>query len=697
MGLGDVLSLIAFLAAAVGASTIVEAFEGPGLVGHLMAGLFLGPAGFDVVPDSFLDGLSGLGQVGLMMLVFEGGMTMDMRLLRSSGGRAFTLALTGTVLPVMLGWGTMLLLGYGSMEAFASGTALSSTAIGFTLQLMRDVGLLCSRIGQIISAAAMIDDVLSLIVLAILQSAEDGVNVWYISRPVISSVAVVLVGGLLKQIVNTGFKRIFPADDECQIHTTEVSICRTAECAAIGPPAEHSVSQIENGGPSDGDSRRCECSVHDAESVKISETRDPKAMNVSSARGLEDRPEPREGMRAEGGGCVREGRDGDGGGRLLFAGAMRPLSNYRKYRRPVLLSFMTGSVCLLSWGADSLYSSSLLGTFAAGVVWSDLPLAHLLWEEHAVPYIPGLSMLFFSSTVAFVIPGDALFETSALTHGLVLTVAAILGKFFSGLWATHVHHPCFMGAAMTVGAAMIGRGELGFLLASDSLDSDLIGDVAFSSIVWALLLATVLGPFFFKLALSRFSLSEDLLEDLTSRGGKSGTSHPNASAHNHPSQEECLSPSGETLSSGTCGTNYAPTELEATTSRRYLPVLLTEPTQTSSLDGSNNGAKHPVHFGGKHGKARAEMELRSCSAPGYTQRYRETLSRCGAPLSIVGLDLSDVRGRGKLPKAPRRRRPNRQVWSDGSSGSSRSCSGSDSGLDSPNSSPRSKESCRTWG
>ena len=70
-----------------------------------------------------------------------------MQVLRSVGVRAFVLAFIGTLFPVVLGWLAMWTLGFPFKESIASGTALSSTAIGFTLRLMQDANMLTTRTG----------------------------------------------------------------------------------------------------------------------------------------------------------------------------------------------------------------------------------------------------------------------------------------------------------------------------------------------------------------------------------------------------------------------------------------------------------------------------------------------------------------------------------------------------------------------
>ena len=91
-----------------------------------------------------------------------------------AGRTGSSIGIDSTILPVALGAPLMIALKYEWMAAVASGTALSSTAIGFTLRLMSDLGLMETPQGQLITAAAMLDDVFSLVLLAMLQVLVDG-------------------------------------------------------------------------------------------------------------------------------------------------------------------------------------------------------------------------------------------------------------------------------------------------------------------------------------------------------------------------------------------------------------------------------------------------------------------------------------------------------------------------------------------
>ena len=164
-----VLSLIAYGAALWLGGEIAHALGCPALVGEIVTGMALGPHAGRLLPAELASAVVTAGQVGLLLMVAEGGLRMDLAVLRSQGLRASVLAITGAIFPVIFGTGVMLWLGHGWIPSVASGVALSSTAIGFALRMMSELHLFETAQGQLIVAAAMLDDVVSLILLAMLQ------------------------------------------------------------------------------------------------------------------------------------------------------------------------------------------------------------------------------------------------------------------------------------------------------------------------------------------------------------------------------------------------------------------------------------------------------------------------------------------------------------------------------------------------
>merc|ERR1711904_760093 len=94
----------------------------------------------------------------------------DIPVLKKMGGKATAVALSGVVFPMVMSYLLFAAMGFGVMEGLACGSALAS-GIGFTLTLMKDLDLLATPLGQLVAAAAMIDNVSSMVPLAILQGA----------------------------------------------------------------------------------------------------------------------------------------------------------------------------------------------------------------------------------------------------------------------------------------------------------------------------------------------------------------------------------------------------------------------------------------------------------------------------------------------------------------------------------------------
>jgi Kef-type K+ transport system membrane component KefB len=172
------------------AGILLAKCQAPALVGHIGMGMLWKSAG--LLPAEFAKPFEAVGAVGLMLMLFDGGVNMDIPVLKRMGGKATAVALSGVVFPMLMAWGLFSALGFGTMEGLACGSALASTGIGFTLTLMKDMDLLSTPLGQLIAAAAMIDDVSSMVLLAILQGAtalvETGdLELMAMLKPVIAS------------------------------------------------------------------------------------------------------------------------------------------------------------------------------------------------------------------------------------------------------------------------------------------------------------------------------------------------------------------------------------------------------------------------------------------------------------------------------------------------------------------------------
>jgi len=145
-------------------------------VGGILAGILVGPQVLNwVEPNEFLTALS---ELGVMFLLFKVGLEVRSSELFRVGGTALLAATAGVVVPFFLGWGILLAWGEPQMEAIFVGAAMVATSVGITAQVLASKQLLAATASKIILAAAVIDDVLGLLILAAVSSmARGSVNI----------------------------------------------------------------------------------------------------------------------------------------------------------------------------------------------------------------------------------------------------------------------------------------------------------------------------------------------------------------------------------------------------------------------------------------------------------------------------------------------------------------------------------------
>ena len=149
-----------------------ERLNQPGIVGEILAGVLIGPSVLGLIaPSEFLTALSDLGA---MFLLFRVGLEVRSSELMKVGGTATLVACSGVVVPFLMGWGILILWGSPSNEAIFVGASMVATSVGITAQVLSAKGLLHAVSSKIILAAAVIDDVLGLLVLAVVSSLTHG-------------------------------------------------------------------------------------------------------------------------------------------------------------------------------------------------------------------------------------------------------------------------------------------------------------------------------------------------------------------------------------------------------------------------------------------------------------------------------------------------------------------------------------------
>jgi len=174
--------LALFIVLAAG-KLMAEAFERlrqPPAVGEILAGIIIGPSLLNWVQPGEVTEL--LAELGVIFLLFTVGLETRPSDIFRVGGRAAVVAVMGVLVPFAAGWGLLTLWpGYSWIEATFLGAAMIATSVGITARVLSQLGLLGTETARVILAAAVIDDVIGLLVLAVVSSLAGGaINYWHI-------------------------------------------------------------------------------------------------------------------------------------------------------------------------------------------------------------------------------------------------------------------------------------------------------------------------------------------------------------------------------------------------------------------------------------------------------------------------------------------------------------------------------------
>lgn len=176
------------------------------LIGQILLGVLYGTPVGNILDVEWQTTFMALGYIGLILIIFEGGLTIRMDLLRANFFLSLIAAAIGIVTPIALCY-LLLYLGfhYGALETFIIGAALSTTSIGTTFVVISssaEIDFTHTKVGTVLLSAALFDDVVGLIMLSVIsnlgQVGEGGGNIgWIIGRPVLASLAIGIISPLL--------------------------------------------------------------------------------------------------------------------------------------------------------------------------------------------------------------------------------------------------------------------------------------------------------------------------------------------------------------------------------------------------------------------------------------------------------------------------------------------------------------------
>ena len=217
---------------------LARKFKAPQVVGEIIAGLIVGPSILGLVAPT--DFLSQMAEIGVVLLMFSAGLGTDLKELLKTGPVACLIAAAGVFVP--LGGGCLLHMCFYGFNPIGDpsfvtslfvGVIMTATSVSITVETLKELGYLKSRIGTTIVAAAIIDDVIGIVVLTFVvgMRTPDSNTGTVILKTLLFFLFTFIVGILSYHV----FKRV----DKRWPHTRRIPIAGLAYCFAFAYIAEH--------------------------------------------------------------------------------------------------------------------------------------------------------------------------------------------------------------------------------------------------------------------------------------------------------------------------------------------------------------------------------------------------------------------------------------------------------------------------
>lgn len=392
---------------------LIEKIKLPPVVGELLAGILLGNLALIGIPffKNFQTNeiLTFLAELGVILLLFQTGLESNVSQLLKVGKTALIVALIGAFVPFLLASfvvGPLLLPGQPSATYLFLGAALAATSVGITARIFKDLGKMKTKAAQIVLGAAVIDDILGLVILAVISSlVVEGVvtplNVGFI---VLKSFLFLVLSVVIGQLIAPMMSRLF-----AMIHTgigTKFTLAISFGLVFAG---------------------------------------------IAELIGLE----PIIGAFA--------------------AGLVLDPVHFKSFREPELVEEMKQHIAEFSQAKKEELTKILSHHSEKSVTDIIEPLVFF--------FVP-----LFLVMVGMSVNLNELISVQTILLASVMTIVAVVGKLVAGL-------PTQKGSRLTIGLAMVPRGEVGLIFAAIGQSLGVISPQIFSVIVLTVLLTTIVGPF----------------------------------------------------------------------------------------------------------------------------------------------------------------------------------------------------------
>lgn len=211
--------------------------KAPMVVGEIIAGLIIGPCLLGWVQPT--DFILQMAEIGVILLMFSAGLETNLKEMIKTGPKALLIACAGVFVP-LVGGALLYMCFYGFssigtpefFKAVFIGTIMTATSVGITVEALREMGYLKGKIGTTILNAAIIDDIIGMIVLTVVIGFNDpNSNPWMVVRNTVLFFCLALVGGYIAY-------KIFKKVDQRYPHTRRITIAGLALCLIMAYVAE---------------------------------------------------------------------------------------------------------------------------------------------------------------------------------------------------------------------------------------------------------------------------------------------------------------------------------------------------------------------------------------------------------------------------------------------------------------------------
>ena len=181
------LDLFAIFVAAKIVGELFERLSLPAVLGEILSGAVLGPYALKVIQPSA--SIESIAEIGAIFVLFSAGLETSPKDLIAVGRHSLMVALGGVIVPFVLGFAYMMLRGTSSTESVFVGAAMVATSVGITARVLADLGVLQTHSAQIILGAAVFDDILGMLLLALVTGFGSRVGVQWLHIGVVAAEA----------------------------------------------------------------------------------------------------------------------------------------------------------------------------------------------------------------------------------------------------------------------------------------------------------------------------------------------------------------------------------------------------------------------------------------------------------------------------------------------------------------------------